>query len=144
MERVRLVRNKKMLKVDFGFIWIIYFPFQVCPSSSIVSSFPVPQIYLDGSCTWKHSMLTCLAVLDKLLTFDALQTCLDTLGMHFIFCILFFEKAEGWDFCFSVGRFLQMQLALLNIEHILFGPKNTVRLMSMMERLDVVAVSEWR
>lgn len=37
----------------------------------------------------------------------------------------------------------QMQLVLLNIECILFGPRNTVLDMSMTELLGAVAVSEW-
>lgn len=39
--------------------------------------------------------------------------------------------------------FQQMQLALLNIGHILSGPRNTALFTSMMALLAVAAVSEW-
>lgn len=39
--------------------------------------------------------------------------------------------------------FQQMQLGLLNTEHIHFGPRSIVLFMSMMEHPVAVAVSEW-
>lgn len=45
---------------------------------------------------------------------------------------------------FCLCRFQQMQLGLLNTEHIHFGPRSIVLFMSMMEHPVAVAVSEWR
>lgn len=71
------------------------------------------------------------------------------LGLFVLFLVFFFNYFmshihRSINFNYFPCRSQQIQVVLLNIEHILSGYKNTVHHMNGMALLVVVAVKEWR